>query len=299
MNTFDKKNVREIVCPICNSKNNKFYCSKNSYNLFECLNCDLVFVYPVPGNLGDIYGKEYFRNIKQKGNFGYVDYEQDKKSMRGVFELYLQKLEKITAERKIFDVGAATGYFLDIAKERGWQTSGSEISVYAAEVAKKKGHKIFTGSLKKMKTEEKYDSVTMWDVLEHLDNPKEYLRAVNRILKKGGVVAINTIDKHSLWAKLWGKNWHLIVPPEHLYYYSRKNLSMLLTDCGFGINEMEKIGKRFSLAYIFKILHNWHHLAIWYKLSCYFEKYFWRKFALPVNLRDNIFIIANKIKDVD
>lgn len=297
MKIFNEKNIWEITCPICNSGNNKFYCSKNDYKLFQCLNCNLVFVYPVPGNLSDIYKKEYFKNVGQESGFGYVDYDLDKESMREIFEYYLKRLEAITTKRKMFDIGAATGYFLDIAKERGWQTAGSEISIYAAKVAAGRGHKIFVGPLTDMKAEERYSIVTMWDVLEHLDSPREYLTAVNRILRDGGLLAVNTIDKYSLWARLWGKNWNLIVPPEHLYYYSRKNLIILLTDCGFEIIEMRKIGKRFSLAYIFKTLYNWHHLAFWHKLSCYFEKNILRKFALPVNLRDNIFIIARKIKD--
>ncbi len=297
MITIDEKEIKGIICPVCNSTSSEFYCSKFNYDLFKCLNCDLVFVYPVPENLSDIYCKEYFKNIKQEGCFGYVDYDRDKESMKGVFEHCLKKLEEMTVERKLFDVGTATGYFLDIARKRGWQTAGSEISAYAAELARGKGHNIFTGPLMDMKTDEKYDTVTMWDVLEHLDNPKEYLKAVNRIIKMGGVLTVNTIDIHSLWARLWGKGWHLMVPPEHLYYYSRKNLLILLTDCGFEIKGMRKIGKKFSLTYLFKVLYYWQRLAFWNRLSCYFENYFWRKIALPVNLRDNIFIIASKIKD--
>ncbi len=59
----------------------------------------------MPRNLSDIYGKEYFKNTKQKDDFGYVDYDQDKESMRGIFEYYLKRLQEMTAERKIFDIG--------------------------------------------------------------------------------------------------------------------------------------------------------------------------------------------------
>lgn len=59
----------------------------------------------------------------------------------------LSDLEKIVTGRMIFDVGAATGYFLDLAKERGWKTAGSEISTFAAKEAANKGHKIYQGSL--------------------------------------------------------------------------------------------------------------------------------------------------------
>jgi len=58
------------------------------------------------------------------------------------------------------------------------------------------------------------------------------------------------------------------------------------------------MGKKFSFAYIFKVLYNWQKLIIWKKLSNYFNNNnFSRKFYIPINLRDNILIIAKKNKD--
>lgn len=288
--------MEKIACPICGEVDIKRFCRKNNYEIHNCGNCDIAFVWPIPENLKTIYQESYFKNnAGEKKEFGYADYDKDKEPMKEVFNLYLKKISGLANGKKIFDIGAATGYFLDLAKEKGWQTSGIEISEFAAGEAAKRGHNIFCGNLPELNIEEKYDVITMWDVLEHFNNPKKYLRAVNRILKSSGLLVINTIDKKSWWARVMGKRWQLIVPPEHLFYYSSHGLRYLLEQSGFEIKEINKIGKKFSLAYIFKMLYNWQGLKFWEKLSDYFNKPFWRKIAVPINLRDNIFVIAVKI----
>lgn len=288
---------QEINCPICQSKKIIFFYEKNGFKLYNCFTCKLIFVWPIPVNLAYIYQTSYFKSDlddDRVNKFGYADYEEDKKVMRETFIIYLNKILKLTFGRKIFDVGAATGYFLDLAKQAGWQTSGIEISEYAAKIAGAKGHQIFLGNLENLEIKEKYDVVTMWDVLEHLPDPKRYLKSVHDILNQGGVLAINTINKSSCWARLWGKNWHAILPPEHLFYYSVQSLKILLEANGFEILEQLKIGKRFTLSYICKVLVHRYNLLVLGKLSDFLNKS-GLKISLTVNLRDNIFIICRKI----
>jgi len=286
--------MEKIICPICENSDNIFYFKKNDHNLYKCLNCDLVFVWPVPDNLKDIYQESYYQGaLVNNTTFGYSDYNQDKEPMREIFIAYLGKLEKLTKGRKIFDIGCANGYFLDLARERGWQTYGIEISEYGASEAREKGHEVYCASdLKEINNS--FDCITMWDVLEHIQDPLPYMKAVNNILKEEGVVAINTINRSSWWARFWGKRWNAIVPPEHLLFFSRKSLFLLLANTKFEILNINSVGKKFSLAYIFKTLYNWQKFKIYQKLSVYFDGKFWRKFKIPINLRDNILIIARK-----
>lgn len=288
--------AQAINCPICQAKKINFFCEKNGFKLYNCSACQLIFVWPMPSNLADIYQASYFKgglDCGRENKFGYVDYEEDKKAMRETFVVYLNKILKLTAGRTIFDVGAATGYFLDLAKQAGWQTSGIEISGYAVKIARAKGHQIFLGNLEDLESKEKYDVITMWDVLEHLSDPVNYLRLINNILNQDGALVINTIDSGSLWARLWGSNWHAILPPEHLFYYSAKSLKILLEQSGFKIIEKLKIGKKFTPPYICKILAHRYHRPFLGKLSGFLNR-FGFKIGLPVNLRDNIFIIAKK-----
>lgn len=283
-----------INCPICGSNKNIFYYKKNNCDLHRCFNCKLVFVWPVPANLQDVYQENYYKGASVNNDtFGYSDYDKDKEPMREIFISYLKKLEKLSPGKKIFDIGCANGYFLDLAKQRGWQTYGVEISGYGANEARKKGHKVFH-SPDLSGIDLKFDCITMWDVLEHLESPVEYMQSVNKLLNINGIVAINTIDKSSWWAKFWGTRWNAIVPPEHLLFFSRNNLLLLIKNTKFNILSVQKVGKFFSLSYIFKVLYHWQRLKIYQKLSTYLAKPFWNKFKIPINLRDNILVIAKK-----
>ena len=288
------------VCHICGSSETGFFCEKNGHRLYDCKNCDFTFVHPIPKNLAQIYGENYFKKNNQDdstGEPGYTDYDKDKEPMREIFELYLKKLEQLAPGKRIFDVGAATGYFLDIAKQGGWKTHGSEISAYAANIARSRGHEMTEGSIVGGRYPE-VDAATLWDVLEHVDDPRAYLISLNRMLPRGGMLAINTVDRSSLWARFMGSRWHLIVPPEHLYYYAPNNLERLLSGTGFEVIEVEKVGKKFSPAYVFKTLAAWQGFLFWESLARHTDGPFWRKLALPINLRDNVFVLARKRESV-
>ncbi|MBM3261069.1 glycosyltransferase [Candidatus Kaiserbacteria bacterium] len=285
-------------CAVCGSPEIRFYCHKRGYRLFQCKDCDLVFVYPMPSNLEAIYGEEYFHNVDQKESHGYTDYDKDKEPMRAAFEWALGKVEAKVGGRKIFDIGAATGYFLDVARDRGWKTQGSEVSAYGAKEAAERGHGMILGDVTHMTNLPKVDAVTMWDVIEHVADPVALAAAANRMLPKGGILVINTPDVGSVWARLLKGKWQLLVPPEHVHYYARRNMNMLLGQAGFELVESSRMGKTFSVPYVFKMLWSWQGLAMWDVLARMTDNSIFRWIKLPINLRDNMFVIARKVHDV-
>lgn len=280
------------TCPICQGVA-ALYCRKSGYLLYQCGTCKHTFVYPTPPNLAEIYTEQYFKNDGGVAH-GYVDYDQDKEPMRSVFVAAIQKLESLTPLRTLFDVGAATGFFLDRAKECGWQTSGSEISDYAADIARSRGHHMYVGELPTMQIAERLGAISMWDVLEHVADPRAYVRAVHGLLADDGVLFVNTVNVASLWARLLGKRWQLIVPPEHLNYFSTKSIQQLLTQEGFEVLECRNLGKKFSLAYICKMLYAWQGLRIWRWLATWFDRPLFRHLEIPINLHDNLYCVARK-----
>ncbi len=285
------------TCHICNSTETHVYCEKNGYTLHQCNACKFVFVYPVPRDLATVYGENYFHDMGGQ-EFGYSDYDSDKDPMRHIFEHYLDIFEAHSKNKSLLDVGCATGYFLDCAKERGWKTYGVEISAYAAQEATSRGHTTYVGELPKLSITERVDVVTLWDVLEHVDDPRAYLEASHHLLNDGGYLAINTVDISSLWARTMRKRWHLIVPPEHIHYYTPDNLTQLLEQTGFETIDVRKVGKKFSLTYFFMAGYRWQGLALWKWCATFFDTPFWRKVSIPVNFRDNIFLLAKKNKGI-
>ena len=100
----------------------------------------------MPDDTKSVYGSDYF--IGARRGFGYVNYEDDKVAMRGFFERALDAVEGVVSARgTLLDVGAATGFFLKIARERGWRVAGLEVSSYAVSEARRSGLGVVEGTL--------------------------------------------------------------------------------------------------------------------------------------------------------
>ncbi len=281
-------------CLICLSKNSQFLTNKNSSDLYRCNHCQSIFVWPLPKDYSGIYSEDYFAGAT-KGH-GYVNYDEDKAAMSEVFERYLDKIERGSPQKgTLLDVGAATGYFLDLAKKRGWNVVGVEISEHAAGIGRRKGLDIKTGTIENTGfSPDSFEAITLWDVIEHVPAPKETLKLCRRLLKTGGLIAINTPDAGSLTAKILGKHWPLLVPPEHLIIFSKKILISTLEESGFQISTVTKIAKRFTLQYIFQLLSNGSKFFLWRWLAKLTQNNFFGKISIPLKLNDNVFIIAVK-----
>lgn len=282
-------------CFVCGGVDFSFFTEKQSYNLYKCRQCGLVFVFPLPSNSAQIYNQDYF--LGAKAGFGYANYEEDKHKGNETLKRYLEEIGKFVPQRgRLLDVGAATGVFLESAMKYGWEAEGVEISDYAAEAARRKGLKVQTGIMESLGyPNNHFDAITMLDVLEHVSDPQEVLRAVHRLLRSGGVVVINTPNTGSFFARLMGKRWHLLVPPEHLFYFNTDNLTKLLAKEGFRVCLVTTIGKRFTLQYIFKTLARWQKLSLWQWIASRLTLTPLGRLAIPINLRDNCFIIAQRI----
>ena len=282
---------KEIVCPLCSKTEIKYFCQKKGFNIYKCQNCKLLFVYPVPKSI-EVYNDDYFSGA-EKG-FGYVDYDADKEPMVPTFEKYLDIIAKLGYKSgNLLDIGAATGFFMKIAEDKGFETVGIEISNFAAEKGREKGLKVITGDLLSHRFPEKnFDVITMFDVIEHVPDPKALIKEASRVLKNGGLLVINTPDAESLWAKVLGKRWQLIMPPEHVNYFSPKNLGDYLSKNGFSVKLSTKIGKRFTLQYIMKMLYKWQGWRIFLIQSR--SGGLLSRIYLPINLHDNFFAIYKK-----
>src|SRR3989344_5210189 len=121
------------ACSICGQATTVLF-EKNGFPIRHCPDCGFLFVYPAPADgTAHIYSADYFHGALR--GFGYTDYEADKIAMRPFFERVLDIIESHVSRGRLLDIGAATGFFLNLARERGWVVAGVEISDYAAKVA--------------------------------------------------------------------------------------------------------------------------------------------------------------------
>lgn len=280
-----------MICHVCKGATVEKFCTKNAHTIFRCTQCRLLFVHPLPRSTADIYEADYFGGA-QKG-FGYVEYDADKEPMIPTFMTYLSHIRRLLGkEVKLLDVGAATGFFVGLAKKEGFDAQGIEISEHAAAKARDKGFDVKTGTLSDVSGV--FDCITMLDVIEHVPDPRSEILKAAALLRKDGALVVNTPDSGSLVARLLGKHWHLIVPPEHLYYFNRNTMRALLEEAGFSVVLEKTIGKSFTPQYILKTLYKWTHVTIfdWLARAC--QKTFLGRLSIPLNLHDNMFVIARK-----
>ncbi|MBI5055303.1 MAG: class I SAM-dependent methyltransferase [Nitrospirae bacterium] len=219
----------------------------------RCRVCDLAFLDPVPQQdfLEDFYNNESYFTKDHLPYFGecFKGYSMDSITIRD-FRKVLNRLPDIP-NGKLLDIGCATGVFLDLARKKGWNTRGVELSKWASGYARENfGLDVFTGTLEQTYfPDQSFDVVTAWDVLEHLPNPVVFLKEIKRILKKDGTLYINTICYRSIlnyvghlayrlsFGRIKYPLYHLY-GIHHIYYFSRKSLTWMIENSGFKVTDI-------------------------------------------------------------
>lgn len=235
-------------CPLCGGTNLLQPYPHADLPVLRC-SCGLVFIYPHPTaeELRTLYNEEYYRSWGVQGE----DEGAPRLMKHRTFASRLRMLSRHMAPGSILDVGCATGYFLEVAQEAGWDVHGVELSDFSAQLARKKfGDRVFPGTLEQAAfPPASFDVVSLSDLLEHVPAPELFLREVRRILKPDGSLVIVTPDVSSLSARLMKEKWsHFKV--EHLYYFSPATIKRLLTENGFAPVAIESAPKFLNLAYI-------------------------------------------------
>jgi hypothetical protein len=195
--------------------------------------------------------------------------------------------------RRLLDVGAYCGYFLEVARERGFRAEGLELSRWAAAHARESGFTVHSEPLEvRARSAERYDVLTMWDVVEHLPDPRDELAAARAMLVPGGALHLSTIDTGSLVARLLGARWPWLMDM-HLVYFDRPTITALLEEAGFRVRRISTYSHTVSSGYLLrKIGASFPALAPVTRALARIVPGGW---PVPVNLGDNMLVRAERI----
>ncbi len=218
-----------VDCPLCERDDCRPRITVNGYKLVECKRCGLVYVNPRKTDVKGIYTEDYFSNEDY-----YADYEASRKAFRIGFRSKLRILKRYVGGGRLLDVGCAFGDFMDEAKAFGFSPYGVEVSPGAAKIASDVGP-VCCGDWLEFRTESPFDVVTFIDSLEHFENPVKALQKASEVLFPGGLVAAMVPNIGSWFARLMGRRWHLILPEEHLVYFTPTTMRQVLEREGFQV----------------------------------------------------------------
>jgi len=284
--------IIDTPCSLCGSNEYISRFTKNNFQIATCSKCELVkTLLPKNFDLSTIYDKNYFQGGTPDG---YADYQASKKVIKKEFYKILKKLlqfKKDVNANNLLEIGCAYGFFLEMAKDH-FRCSGIEISSEATKYAQKVCENVFNGSADKDTLNKigEINFVVMLDVIEHLPNASITIQNISGNLSKGGIVLLTTGNINSMYAKISGKYWRLMTPPQHVTFFSEKTIQKLFVQHGFKIIEISTPYKLVPLGLIlyqlvrrFKI-----------KLPDFILKTL-SKIYLPVNLFDAMQVIAVKL----
>ena len=215
----------------------------STWNLSRCADCGHVFADPCPtaAFIASLYG-------------ALEDplYEEESEGRGENFRRLLVRLEKLLSEKgRLFDVGAATGILMNLARKRGFDVDGVDPSAWAVGFARDKYDlTIRKGTFEEVPLERaSVGVVTMVDFIEHAARPHDAVRKAAAILRPGGLLCLVTPNVRSVAARLAGRKWWHY-RPAHLAYFTRRSLESLLRRSGFSIVERKSYSWTFSAAYL-------------------------------------------------
>jgi len=187
----------------------------------------------------------------------YLEYLRPQPHDAKNFEWLISKIKKHKdlAGCRILDAGCGSGKFVRYLRRQGYAAYGLEPSKALYDQFLSGEEPFFHGTLTEHNVQQRFDIITIIDVLEHIDDPQLFVKAVTERLAPGGLVFISTPDSSSLPARLLKKRWHYY-NRYHLSLFSRDNLRGLMAQHGFAQVDGGYVARYHSVHYMLQYMLN-------------------------------------------
>jgi 2-polyprenyl-3-methyl-5-hydroxy-6-metoxy-1,4-benzoquinol methylase len=246
------RNGVEVPCTICRATRTRTAYVVDGHRIARCTGCGHLFVSPRPpmNDVMAIYGEQYFENpafttTDHDAYFGYMDYLRDRDHIQARLGGVLDRVARRERPGRLLDVGCGLGLFVEVAALGGWDAWGVDPNEHAIKWTREHiTEQVSYGTLEDIEGEEGFDCITMFDVIEHVEDPRAELEHVWRLLRPNGLLVVVTPNAGAVVPRLLGARWlEMKRAPEHLHFFSARGLSRILDGAGFTPIEWHSIGK--------------------------------------------------------
>ena len=236
-------------CPWCGSENAQLhlelkdlFLTREPFKILECKECGLLYTTPRPNKdeIGRYYNsEEYYSHQENKEGFIPKVYEKVKSvNLKNKYGIATEGKEK----GKALDIGCGVGDFLHTMEQHGWDCTGVEPSEDAKVIAKKriKGQLLSSEEQENL-PDSSFDIITMWHVLEHVDDIRWQIQQLHRLCKPGGRIIIALPNYKSYDGQYYKAEWAAYDVPRHLNHFNKETLIKILEESGLRHVKTEKL----------------------------------------------------------
>lgn len=237
--------LEEVICDLCGSSDAVRVClQKNTLSsddvfwIVRCKNCGFMYSTPRPS-------KEWWKNflsytdswLLSEGKEIPHSFDSQKKYSKSYLRI-IALLKRFAPGKRIVDVGCGAGFFVELAIKNGFDAIGCDIRSYTVNDGKKRGCPLFEGELWDLKlAPQSIDAIILWNVLEHMREPKKTLKEAYRILKVGGCILVE-VPNNELWYILQRTGIrktgiYQLQAWNHINHFTQDTLRKLFKICGF------------------------------------------------------------------
>jgi SAM-dependent methyltransferase len=217
-----------VDCPTCGSsgENPLFQYRHGIY--VHCASCDHIYLRNQlsPTHLLDFY-KGYPTSSLEW-------HAQEADFYREIYISGLQLLQPFASSGTLLDIGSSSGFFLSIAADYGYDCCGIEPNQLERAHAEAQGLTIVGSTIDDIKNLGlKYNIITLWDVLEHIQDPVCYLKSIKALLSPGGFLLLQVPTSDSLAARIMRQDCNMFDGLEHLTLFSSRSLDLAFSSAGY------------------------------------------------------------------
>lgn len=222
------------ICPQCQHSSNLYYqtidrnrrISDVVFNYYRCPSCKLIFLSPIPEDLGRYYLSDYYQVPTSLEDLLRRNLGQHER---------IEFVKQFVESGRLLEIGPSYGLFAYFAKQAGYEVDTIEMSEECCQFLENTiGVRAIQSDAphETLETLDTYDVIVMWQVIEHLSEPWKTIETAEKHLSDGGILLIATPNPDSFQFRIFKRYWHHTDAPRHLSLISPKLLNKHAQEIG-------------------------------------------------------------------